>query len=288
MKNYSDLICELNTEFGVFKGAETGKIKEGEFGFSIDKYAVKTAKQVSILGKDYGEYAILNFPLFLDDNNLAYNCYYKHFKVVLSGFLGKIRDKDVVMIVGLGNRHISADSFGVQVVRRVVVTRGLNSKLPSVCAFSPSVLGLTGIETADTVDAIIGKVKPTIVVYIDSLCASHSARLGRSFQISSTTITPGAGVKNIRPKPQKNGFKTISIGVPFVVYSGTFIKSELEDAGVSVKEIENNKIRKAVEQCCELKENQLVTLKDIEEVVGKAGKFVAEAINELIFGVKHL
>lgn len=288
MKNYSDLINELSIEFSVFKGVKTVETAEHKFGYELDFYSVKTAKQASKLGKECGNYAVLSFPQFLDNNKSALQYYYRQFKAVLSEFLGDVKQSDVILVVGLGNRHISADSLGVEVVKRLIVTREMASKLPSVCAFSPSVLGLTGIETADTVEAIVDKVRPTMIIYIDSLCASHSARLGRSFQISSTAITPGAGVYNTRRKPKTLVCKTISIGVPFVVYAGTFLKSELEDENISINDIKDNKLKTAINRILSTRNDQLVTLKDIEESVAKAGKFVAHAINEIIFGVKEL
>lgn len=287
---YSDLIDELNAEFGVFKRGKFKNITNKKFNTTTDFYEIKTARQEKIFGKAKGEYAVLNFGDFVGCNTEAYNYYLNQFKGVLKRFLGGIKPSDVVMVVGLGNRHISADSLGAAVVGRLVVTRGFVENLPKVCAISPSVFGLTGIETADIVDAVVNKIKPNIVVFIDALCASHSERLGRSFQLSNVPITPGAGVDNTRKK-FKNTPRVVSIGVPFVVYSSTFIKTALAECGLNETDFKEKLPQKQADKYNDIMlkmDEQLVTLKDIEECIGAAGRLIATALNSVILGINKL
>lgn len=280
----SDLISELNTEFSVLPTPKKPKRNGMRFGLEHEEYVVSTDRQARILGKDKGRYTQLFFRDFLDENN--HFEYYQHeLEKVLKVYFGEVKSDDTILVVGLGNRHISADSLGVEVVRNLVITRSLSEKLPQICAFSPSVLGLTGIETADTIEAVVGKIKPNIVVFVDSLCASHSIRLGKSFQVSNTVVVPGEGVDNSRKKVRISSAKTISIGVPFVVYSNTFFKSILADAEINLDEIDRNgKLTKAISAS----KNELVTLKDIQAVVKSAGRLIAFAINKVVLGVEKL
>ena len=63
---------------------------------------------------------------------------------------------DGVLVVGLGNRHITADALGSRVLESLLITRhmkditepSLRGRLRGVCAVAPGVLGVTGMETA--------------------------------------------------------------------------------------------------------------------------------------------
>lgn len=282
----SDLISELNSEFSVFK--EGGdEIKRGKYGTCIESYKISTVRQEKIFGKERGKYTLLFFRDFLE-NDRALKYYQNAFKRALKGYLPEVGIDDVILVVGLGNRHISADSLGAEVVKNLVVTREMSKTLPKVCAFAPSVLGLTGIETADTVEAIVSKIKPNIVIFVDALCASHSSRLGKSFQISDTVITPGDGVGNARKKALLKGVRVISIGVPFVVYSSTFVECALADVGIDQKSVDDQKLKAKIKKLTETNRSELVTLKDIEEAVKRAGRLIGRAINSALLGFEQL
>ena len=67
-----------------------------------------------------------------------------------------------------------------------------------VSAISPGVLGTTGIETQEILCGIIEKIKPKLVIVIDSLASKSISRISSSIQIADTGIVPGAGVENAR------------------------------------------------------------------------------------------
>ena len=77
-----------------------------------------------------------------------------------------------VLVVGLGNRHVTADALGPRVADATFVTRHLKRHLPpslagrvrSVCAAAPGVLGVTGMETAEVVRGIVRHVQPAAVI----------------------------------------------------------------------------------------------------------------------------
>ena len=88
-----------------------------------------------------------------------------------------------VLVVGLGNRNVTADALGTRVVERTLVTRHLGEslaremqgRLRGVSAIAPGVLGLTGIETAELCRGLIQRVRPAAVIAIDALAANASA-----------------------------------------------------------------------------------------------------------------
>ena len=111
-----------------------------------------------------------------------------------------------VLIVGLGNRRITSDKLGSQVVETLLVTRHLRGhlsqpllgRLRGVCALAPGVLGVTGMETADLVQGAAEHAKPCAIIAIDALSARECRRIGAVIQVTDTGIQPGSGVGNHR------------------------------------------------------------------------------------------
>ena len=225
----------------------------------ISKEQFKVNKKVN--HQDIGLYTIFNSKHLLIDPNNQINMIHK-LANTLKCYIKQYSTSNV-LVVGLGNRHISADSLGAKVIRNIIVTRHLHQikTLNSVSAIVPGVLGITGIETFDIVKAVISKTSPTLVIAIDSLCASSYKNLGTSFQINNASLTPGGGVNNPREKLCAETLNTsfISIGVPLVIYANTFADNPKKKLN-----------------------NLVVTLKDIEEVSHICAKIISYAINMAI------
>ncbi len=69
-----------------------------------------------------------------------------------------------VLVVGLGNRHLTADALGPLCTEKIIVTRHLKDTMPDVfrsfarvSAIAPGVLGLTGVETGEVVAGAVRK-----------------------------------------------------------------------------------------------------------------------------------
>lgn len=133
-----------------------------------------------------------------------------------------------VLIAGLGNREITADSIGPKTAEKILATRHITGKfaeeiglenLKSVSVIVPNVLGKTGIEVLEILSGIIDKTKADLLIVIDALCAKDKSRIFRTIQITDSGIAPGSGVKNKRREISKNTLKTevIAIGVPTVI-----------------------------------------------------------------------
>lgn len=142
-----------------------------------------------------------------------------------------------ILVIGLGNRHITSDALGTKTVDSLLVTRHLRSVLPEslhnrlrgVCAFAPGVLGVTGMESADMAQGACAQVHPAAIICIDALAARECARIGTTVQITDTGIQPGSGVGNHRHGITQDamGVPVIAIGVPTVVYSAVIVRDAL-------------------------------------------------------------
>ena len=68
-------------------------------------------------------------------------------------------------------------------------------------------------KTSDIIKGIVDKVKPKLVIVIDSLASSSTSRLNKTIQLTDTGIHPGSGVENKRKEIKKRFSKlTIIIG----------------------------------------------------------------------------
>lgn len=248
LKNfYSDLIDE---RFNVAKGIESGKLtKNGKYGIKKFEYQIKTQKEAKLLQKEIGHYSIINCTsLFLFSKEVEDYVTEKISKSLSKFFnLATKKKKPLVLVVGLGNKGIIADSLGSKVTEQVFASRLLDKKLKkdfgNLCCFNAGVGGVTGILSYDLVLGVIKMIKPDIVIAVDALVAHEASRLGKSFQISNAGITPGAGVKNFLTPLNKKmlGCEVIAIGVPVMISGLSLcenIDKTLQDKIFAPKEID--------------------------------------------------
>jgi spore protease len=152
--------------------------------------------------------------------------------------LCNIDKKASCLVVGLGNRNVTPDALGPETVERILVTNHLFRLHPEyvsegyrpVSAIAPGVMGVTGIETSDTIFGIVEKVKPDFIIAIDALASRAISRVNATIQISDTGIHPGSGVGNKRKDLSKEtlGVPVISIGVPTVVDAVTITSDTID------------------------------------------------------------
>lgn len=260
-----------------------------------ERFDIKTDKQSKYYGKAIGRYDLFAISNPLELSRGSRCKIKKEMSKVLCEFLGTVTRNSKMLIVGLGNRHISADSLGTKVIAKINVGSGKNGYVMAMC---PSVMGLTGIETYDIISGVVDNVKPTHLILIDSLCASSVDRLCKSIQISNTGICPGSGIGNKRKCIDKSlAENVISIGVPLLIYSSTFVEEKLSQFDINVPRLDSimqslknhQNIDGFVNFCNNLREmlnstseDMIVTIKDIEECVDVVSDLIASAINILL------
>ncbi len=198
-----------------------------------------------------------------------------------------------VLVVGLGNRRMTADALGSRVLEDLLVTRhlrdipdeSLHGRLRGVCAVAPGVLGVTGLETAEVVQGIVEHVRPAAIVAIDALAARESSRICTTVQITDTGIRPGSGVGNHRAglTQETLGVPVIAIGVPMVVYASVIARDALslllEDIGMDESEH-----AQAMDTLIGKLTNQgmgelVVTPREVDELVGRVSRILADGLN---------
>lgn len=186
-----------------------------------------------------------------------------------------------VLVLGLGNRRMTADALGPRTVDGVLVTRHMqDTKLRSVCALSPGVLGVTGIETAELAESLAGQLKPDAVIVIDALAAMETGHICTTIQVTDTGIRPGSGVGNHRAGISRETMSApvIAIGIPMVVYASTIVRDTLEK--LMTGEAPADKAADAAERLAHVApEDMVVTPRDIDELVQGLGDLLALSVN---------
>ena len=88
-----------------------------------------------------------------------------------------------VLVLGAGNRRVTADALGPRTVQKIFVTMGQRSVpvqgIRPVAAVAPGVSASTGLSLQQLAAALVRQVRPAALLCVDSLCSSEPERLGR-------------------------------------------------------------------------------------------------------------
>ncbi len=277
--------------------------QDGDNEVAITRVHVNTPQGEQKVGKPIGSYITLDIPKIREKSRDLYEKSCRMLARELENLI-HLDKKDTVLIVGLGNWNVTADALGPRVAQYVLVTRHIYEYLPQevdsterpVCAISPGVLGITGIETGHIVKGIVDNVKPALVIAVDALASRSMNRVNASLQLANTGIAPGSGVGNKRTALTREtlGVPVIAIGVPTVVDAATMasdtldlvMDSMMEQAGRGsdfyrmLSQIDRDeKYRMIIELLEPYSGNLVVTPKDTDEIVDYLSKLVANGIN---------
>ncbi len=125
--------------------------------------------------------------------------------------------KGSVLVVGVGNRRITADAIGPRTAQKVLMTANIAKELPNVRpvhVVSPGVSGATGIPLQDIIASLVDTVQPAALLCIDSLISSEADRLGRTIQFSNTGLCPTSSSSEKCITPARLGLPVIAAGIP--------------------------------------------------------------------------
>ena len=114
------------------------------------------------------------------------------------------------------------------------------------------------------------------MIVIDAMAARSLERLGKTVQISTAGIAPGAGVGNRRPQIDQAllGVPVISVGVPTVVDAATVAVDLLGEEHVT--DDEKEKLREMVSPNGAA---MFVTPREIDLLIQRGARMIGMAIN---------
>ena len=283
----TDLVCEAAEINPEITGVKQTKIDK--FGIKGTQIQVLDNEASKKLKKSKGSYISFETNALYSRDTEEYLKISKAIAEIIKEFIQPKKDK-AVLVVGLGNESMTADSIGPKVIDKIFVTRHILTFLPdeadermnSVCAIKPSVLGVTGVESADIIKGIIDKTNVCALIVIDALASRRSERMFSTFQITDTGITPGAGVGNKRSALTKEtlGIPVIALGVPTVIYASSLIYDAAVDILSEMTGQNEEKVEAAANKMAAfLEEDMVVTPKEIDVIAKDSAKIIADGIN---------
>lgn len=257
----------------------------------VSTVIIKDQRGADAMGKPIGTYITIEAPKLGEEDESFHEPITKEIARYIKELAGDLENKEI-LIAGLGNREVTPDALGPQVVDNLFITRHLirefgpefkqQHKLGSVSAISPGVMAQTGMEASEVLRGIIQETAPDLVIVIDALAARSIHRLNTTIQITDTGISPGSGVGNNRKALNKEslGIRVLALGVPTVVDAATIVNDTMESfmskQGFGEKEI-HQFISEVNEQAML---NMFVTPKNVDESIKRISFTISESLNK--------
>ena len=249
-----------------------------ESNVHITRVVVETKNGAKILGKPMGVYITLEAPAMTEPEEDYHQEISEILADELRGILPEPDKEQSILVVGLGNREVTADSLGPNVVDNLFVNRHIvrefgkvaynRSKMHQVSSLIPGVMAKTGMESAEIIKGVISETKPDAVIVIDALAARSTKRLNRTIQITNTGIHPGSGVGNHRNAITQESLHVpvLALGVPTVVDAATIVGDAMGERPVALKELNN----------------MYVTTKDVDQQIQQISHILCDGINKAL------
>lgn len=260
-----------------------------ETGIRITTVKIETKNGAKIMGKPIGTYITLEAPAMAEQDEDYHREVSEELARLLRSVMPEREKEQSVLIVGLGNRDVTADALGPDVADNLFVNRHVvmefgkaaynKERMHQISCIVPGVMAKTGMESAEIVHGIVKETKPDFLIAVDALAARSTRRLNRTIQVTTSGIYPGSGVGNHRNALTKEslGIPVLAIGVPTVVDAATIVGDALEQM-----EKENGSktiaAREHPQAMSELN-NMYVASKDIDEMIKRLSFTISEGIN---------
>lgn len=295
----TDLALEIRESFPdddvEIKGVILTEEYDEENKIRVTTVEIKDEQGANAMKKPIGTYITIEAP----ELNQAAEDYNRTVSNSIADNLKKLTgtlSSDDILVVGLGNREVTPDALGPQVVDNLFVTRHLirelgrefkeKNHLGSVSAISPGVMAQTGMETVEIIKGVIEETNPKLIIVIDALASRSIDRVNTTVQICDTGINPGSGVGNNRKalNEESLGVKVIAIGSPTVVDAATIVADTLSKYFEATEFSEEEIFKFISEVNGKQVYNMFVTPKNIDEAVKRLSYTISEAINSSFSG----
>lgn len=265
------------------------KEDERKNGITISTVSIETENASKTMGRPKGKYITIEAPQLSEDDTNYHREVSEEFSMVLRELMLEVGERISlkvksgewsILVVGLGNREVTADALGPRVVDNLFITRHIlkeygtyafGSKIVNkISGIVPGVMAQTGMECVEIIRGIVKETSPDYVITIDALAARSTKRLGRTIQLTDTGIVPGSGVGNHRNalNLESIGVPVISIGVPTVVDAATIVSDAVNTNRDVVEDFMSPKLH-----------DMYVTPKDIDDTIKQLSFLISEGLN---------
>lgn len=265
------------------------KEDERKNGIIISTVSIETENASKTMGRPKGKYITIEAPQLSEDDTNYHREVSEEFSMVLRELMLEVGERISlkvksgewsILVVGLGNREVTADALGPRVVDNLFITRHIlkeygtyafgNKIVNKISGIVPGVMAQTGMECVEIIRGIVKETSPDYVITIDALAARSTKRLGRTIQLTDTGIVPGSGVGNHRNalNLESIGVPVISIGVPTVVDAATIVSDAVNTNRDVVEDFMSPKLH-----------DMYVTPKDIDDTIKQLSFLISEGLN---------
>ena len=289
---------QVRTDLALEARESIGKAQEELRGITVEEYdreeiqvhitrvVISSKNGAKAMNKPMGNYITLEAPAMQEADEDYHREISEELAKQIQSILPGLGTEQSILVVGLGNRDVTADALGPNVADQLHITRHVvrefgkaaynRNKMHMISAIVPGVMAKTGMETCEIIRGVVEQTKPDVIIAIDALAARSTKRLNRTIQITDTGVQPGSGVGNHRHAltQESLGIPVIGIGIPTVVDAGTIV-------GDAVEQVEREMLFCSDMHSLKMAElqNMYVTTKDIDDVVNRLSYTISEAIN---------
>ncbi len=275
---------------GEMRGVIVENYSDASDTIQITHVQITTKNGAKAMGKPIGTYITLEADALTEPDEGYHREVSEAVARHLKSLLPDCNEEKSILVVGLGNRDVTADALGPEVVDHLNITRHMLrqfgpaayscKKVHEISGIVPGVMGKTGMETAEIISGVVNATHPDIVVVIDALAARSTKRLTRTIQITNTGIHPGSGVGNHRHSltEESLGIPVIAIGIPTVVDAATIVNDAIERISAKTKQQTDFFSQDTQETLYDM-HNMYVTTKDIDSTIKRLGFTLSEALN---------
>lgn len=280
---------------GEMRGIIVDTYSEASDTIRVTHVQITTKNGAKAMGKPIGTYITLEADALTEPDEGYHRevsvCIAKHLQSLISACNTPYQNSEEeksVLVVGLGNRDVTADALGPEVLDHLNITRHIlrqfgtaaysGKRVPQISGLVPGVMGKTGMETAEIIQGVVNSTNPDMVIVIDALAARSTKRLTRTIQITNTGIHPGSGVGNHRHSltEESLGVPVIAIGIPTVVDAATIVNDAIER--INTNKTVDFFTDDTKEPLYDM-HNMYVTTKDIDSTIKRLGFTLSEALN---------
>lgn len=278
-----------NSHASKIHGVEVSERDHKESNTHITKVLITTKNGARAIGKPMGSYITIEAPDMAQPDEGSHREISRELAAQITALIPQLSSECSILVVGLGNRDVTADALGPAVIDNLCITRHIikeygkaaynKEQMHAVSSLAPGVMARNGMETAEIIKGVIEQTHPDVMLVIDALAARNIRRLNSTIQLTDTGILPGSGVGNHRNALTQEtlGIPVIAIGVPTVVDAATIVKSAL-DCLSPEQNFFGSDSPKAQKTFQELT-NMFVTNKDIDATIKRLSFTISEGLN---------
>lgn len=140
----------------------------------ITEVNVTTRNGAKAIGKPMGTYITIEAPRMVQNDEGCHREISAELARQLKKLIPGLQKEQSVLVIGLGNRDVTADALGPAVVDHLCITRHIireygkaaynKEKMHEISALAPGVMAKNGMETAEIIRGVVKQTEPDVML----------------------------------------------------------------------------------------------------------------------------